>query len=258
MLIRVASADDPRLAPYRDIKDAARLREGGFLVEGEIALRTLLGSRFETVSVFLSEGRAEKLAGGLPEAVDVFVAPQAVMDSVVGLPLHRGVLALANRPPETKAAGLLGSAQTVLVLINLANHDNIGACFRNAASLGADAILLDATCGDPLYRKSIRVSSGAVLSLPFVRGGTADTMIDALEGAGFTCWALTPSGGAALHTLRPAPRLALLLGAEGTGLPDKVMERCRRVSIPMAGGMDSLNVATAGAIALAHVQACRS
>src|SRR5690606_21086790 len=139
-----------------------------------------------------------------------------------------------------------------------ANHDNVGACFRNAAALGADAVLLDAASCDPLYRKSIRVSAGTALSLPFARSGDGAGIVDALAGAGVETWALTPAGGEKLHTLAPPPRLAILLGAEGHGLPSALMDRCRRISIPMTPGIDSLNVATAGAIALAHVFASRS
>lgn len=257
MLIRITSPDDPRVSAYRDIRDAARARDGAFLVEGEVALRRLAQSRFEPASVFLSEDKAAKLSGVIP-GVPIFTAPQDVMDAIAGLPLHRGVLALAKRGAEPSIDDLLAQhPRTLLVLIGVTDHDNIGACFRNAAALGADAVLLDATSSDPLYRKSIRVSSGAALTLPFARGGAAAALLDALERAGFACWALTPSGGETLHSIEPPEKLALLLGAEGPGLPEKLMARCRRIAIPMAAGMDSLNVATAGAIALAHVQARR-
>jgi tRNA G18 (ribose-2'-O)-methylase SpoU len=184
------------------------------------------------------------------------------MDQVTGFHIHRGVLALARRQAITTPADLLAqhanTPLTLLVLIGLSNHDNVGACFRNAAALGADAILLDASSCDPLYRKAIRVSSGASLSLPFAHGGTGEELIALLASHDIDCWALTPSDGAILARTTPPARLALVLGAEGPGLPEALMQRCRRVSIPMAAGMDSLNVATAGAIALAHVMTSRA
>ncbi len=266
MIIRVAAADDLRLAPYRALKDNEIARGAdGFIVEGAIALERLIqAGRFPLISLFLSEIAAERLAPLLARvdpAVPIYVAPQPAMDDVVGYNIHRGVLALAGRQPVHDAAQLLGqhggTPLTVLVLIGLSNHDNVGACFRNAAALGADLVLLDATSCDPLYRKAIRVSSGAALSLPFAHGGTDEELISLLGPQGIECWALTPSAGATLATVTPPARLALVLGAEGPGLPETLMQRCRRVSIPMAAGMDSLNVATAGAIALAHVMAGR-
>ncbi len=267
MIIPVAAADDPRLAPYQTLKDNEVARDtDGFIVEGAIALERLIDTaRFPLASLFLSERAAERLAPLLARVgsdVPVYVAPQPAMDEVVGYHIHRGVLALARRRTDHGAAQLLaqhaGSPLTILVLIGLSNHDNVGACFRNAAALGAEAILLDESSCDPLYRKAIRVSSGAALSLPFAHGGTGEELVALLEAHKVDCWAMTPSGAATLASLTPPPRLALVLGPEGPGLPDKVMQTCQRVSIPMAGGMDSLNVATAGAIALAHIAARRA
>ena len=267
MIVPVAAADDPRLAPYRTLKDNEVARDtDGFIVEGAIALERLIDTaRFPLVSVFVSESAAERLHEQLARidpGTPILVAPQAAMDEVVGYHIHRGVLALARRLPGKSAAELLaqhaGAPLTVLVLIGLSNHDNVGACFRNAAALGADAILLDESSCDPLYRKAIRVSSGAALSLPYAHGGTGEDLIALLQQYNIECWAMTPSGAQRLAGLTPPPRLALVLGPEGPGLPEAVMQHCRRVSIPMAGGMDSLNVATAGAIALAHVASCRA
>lgn len=266
MIVRVEAADDPRLAPYRVLRDNQIARDtDGFIVEGAVALERLIETqRFPLVSLFLSEAAAERLAPLLERvapSVPVYIAPQPVMDDIVGYHIHRGVLALARRQSPVTAADLLDQCAskplTLVVLIGLSNHDNVGACFRNAAALGADAILLDASSCDPLYRKAIRVSSGASLSLPFAHGGTGEELIALLQSHNMDCWALTPSGGAILAKTTPAPRLALILGAEGPGLPESLMQRCRRISIPMAAGMDSLNVATAGAIALAHVASSR-
>jgi tRNA G18 (ribose-2'-O)-methylase SpoU len=261
------SAADPRLAPYMDVKERDLARtDGRFIVEGKVTLARLIeASRFPVESVFLADSRLEPLAPALAKldpAIPLYSAPQAVMDQVAGFHLHRGVLALARRGPETSCDSLIASFRdraplALLALVTLSNHDNVGACFRNAASLGADAVLLDGASCDPLYRKSIRVSAGTALSLPFARSGDGASILTALEAAGIEPWALTPSGGEPLPNLRPPPRLALMLGAEGPGLPAHLMDRCRRVSIPMSAGIDSLNVATAGAIALAHVFAAR-
>lgn len=267
MIIPVTQPDDPRIGGYRSVKDRDLARhDGRFIVEGAIALEQLAThGRFPMDSLMLAESRLEPLAplvARLAPDVPVYAVPQAVMDAVTGFHIHRGVLALAKRRPVQTAdqliAGLPPGPLTLLVAIGLANHDNTGACFRNAAALGASAVLLDETSCDPLYRKSIRVSSGAALSLPFAHAGSGDAILAALTSAGFTPWLLTPTHGEALHTLDPPARLAIVLGEEGNGLPADLLAQHCRVIIPMANGMDSLNVATAGAIALAHAYARRT
>jgi tRNA G18 (ribose-2'-O)-methylase SpoU len=265
MIIPVSSAEDPRVAAYRDVRERDVLRGQRFIVEGKVTLGRLVeASRFGVESVLISDSRLEPLddvLARLPEDVPVYVAPQAVMDGIAGFHIHRGVLAMARRTREETVEGLIGALPatplTLLSLIGLSNHDNVGACVRNAAALGAEAVLLDAESCDPLYRKSIRVSAGTALSLPFARSGDGPGMIAALEAAGIEAWALSPSGGEPLHTLKPPERLAIVLGAEGPGLPAELMAKCRRVSIAMAPGIDSLNVATAGAIALSHAFSSR-
>lgn len=265
MIVSIASAEDPRVAAYRDVRERDVLRGQRFIVEGKVTLGRLVeASRFGVDSVLIAEGRVAPLAemlAKLPGDVPVYVAPQAVMDGIAGFHIHRGVLAMARREREETVDGLIGALPagplTLLSLIGLSNHDNVGACFRNAAALGAEAVLLDAESCDPLYRKSIRVSAGTALSLPFARSGTGASMIAALEAAGIAAWALSPAEGEPLHTLAPPERLAIVLGAEGPGLPAELMATCRRVSIAMAPGIDSLNVATAGAIALSHAFAAR-
>lgn len=241
-------------------------RDGLFVVEGKVTLGRLVeASRFAVESVFVAESRLVPLAqtlARLDPAIPIYAAPQEVMDGVAGFHLHRGVLALARRGEDETCEALVARiamqpTATMLALVELSNHDNVGACFRNAAALGADGVLLDAGSCDPLYRKSIRVSAGTALSLPFARSGTGAEMMTALQHHGFEAWALSPAGGEPLHGLDPPQRLALMLGAEGPGLPATLMAQARRVSIPMSLGVDSLNVATAGAIALAHVFASR-
>ena len=262
MIIPIATADDPRIAPYRVLKDRELDRgHGRFIVEGTIALEKLIRTRrFPIDSLFLCDKRTatlDALIADLDPSIPVYVAPQPVMDALAGYHLHRGVLALATRSAEPTIDQLVASLPsgplTLLVLIGLSNHDNVGGCFRNAAALGASAVLLDETSCDPLYRKAIRVSSGAALSLPFAQGGGGASLLSALHAEGIETWSLSPTGGETLQSLTPSERLAIVLGAEGPGLPADLMSRSRRVSIPMAGGMDSLNVATAGAIALSHV-----
>lgn len=142
----------------------------------------------------------------------------------------------------------------VLVLCGIANHDNMGGIYRNAAAFGADAIVLDADCCDPLYRKAIRVSVGAVLSVPTARLSRDESIADLLDATGFEGLALSPSADEILATLKPAARTAVLLGTEGPGLSPDVMARARRIGIPMANSFDSLNVATTSGIVLHHLR----
>jgi tRNA G18 (ribose-2'-O)-methylase SpoU len=235
-----------------------------FIVEGKVTLEPLLRrSRFPVESLFLCETRLGPLRDLLvevPQGVPVYVASQGVMDAVAGFAMHRGVLACGRKGEAALPADFLSKEgrSTTLLLSELSNHDNVGACFRNAAAFGADAVLLDAASCDPLYRKSIRVSSGAALWLPFSQGGTGGELIAAAEAAGHEVWALTPRSDAEpLPSLKVPERVALLMGAEGPGLPAEMIARARPVRIPMTEGFDSVNVATAAAIALAHVFAAR-
>lgn len=284
-LIQITDRGDPRIAPFIGVRerDLTGGTDGRFIVEGKVALHILLTqSRFEVERLFLCETRLEPLAEILqdvPGDVPTYTAPQSLMDEVVGFPIHRGVLACAHKgqplslnsllpvhpgpDPGTPSAGPDGSQEApdqvrnnrvLLVLNQISNHDNVGAAFRNAAAFGADGVLLDAGSCDPLYRKSIRVSSGASLWLPYHHGGTGAEQIAALKAAGFTIWAMTPRAEAKpLHSLARPDKLAILLGAEGPGLPDALIAACEPVRIPMRAGFDSVNVATAGAIALSHV-----
>jgi tRNA G18 (ribose-2'-O)-methylase SpoU len=185
--------------------------------------------------------------------VPVYAAARPVMDRVVGFPIHRGVLAIGQRGHEPSHRALLSGLapkSVVVGLIGISNHDNVGGIFRNAAAFGADAVLLDASSCDPLYRKSIRVSAGASLKVPFARGGTADDVLQELSAAGYDIVGLSPNGREALNEMTFGPRTALLFGAEGDGLPPDVLRRTRPVRVPMTPGFDSLNVATASGIAL--------
>lgn len=261
MLIAISDPDDLRIEAYRAVKERDLVgRQHRFIAEGEVVLRVLLRqSRFEIESLLLGEGRAEGLNDALhslPSEVPVYIANRQVMDAIVGFPIHRGILAVAKRPvlPPVEAL-LVGLPENalVVVMVGLANHDNVGGIFRNAAAFGADAVLLDQETCDPLYRKAIRVSVGGALVVPFTRAPSADALVQALAEASFKVIALSPSGAEILSEVQPARRTALLLGAEGPGLPPDLLARTRTVSIPMSGGFDSLNVATTSGIALHHL-----
>ena len=258
MPIAISDPDDPRIEAYRAIRERDLIgRDQRFIVEGEVVLRVLARQqRFPIESVLLSENRVDPLSdivSALPSAVPVYAANRAVMDAIVGFPIHRGILAVARRvvlPPAEELLASLPSNALVLGLVGLANHDNVGGIFRNAAAFGADAVVLDVTSCDPLYRKAIRVSVGGVLVVPFTRSPTADWMVADFESAGFDILSLSPSGRETLGSVKPAGRTALLLGAEGPGLPASLLARTRTISIPMRHGFDSLNVATTSGIAL--------
>ncbi len=257
--IPITDPDDPRIAPYRAVKERDVVGHGErFVAEGEVVLRLLLSGRCRHAaeSVLVSEKRLDNLGDLLdPLSPDVplYVAAQAVMDAVVGFHIHRGVLAIGRRAPDEGASALLAGLPEkalVVALSGVSNHDNVGGIFRNAAAFGANAVLLDGACCDPLYRKAIRVSVGASLITPFARGGSGEEMLDALEAAKFETVALSPAGDVQLHEIARAPRMALLLGAEGPGLSEALMTRARTARIDMAAGFDSLNVAATSAVAL--------
>lgn len=257
-LISITDPDDPRVAAFRHVKERDLTgREGRFIAEGKGVVRLLASpaSRCEPEALLLAENRVEAMAdvvAALP-AVPTYVAGQAVLDAIAGFHLHRGVLALGRKPAPCSVAEVLAGAASdavVVCAIGIGNHDNIGGLFRNAAAFGAHAVLMDAGCCDPFYRKAIRVSVGAVLRTPMATATTAEAMLDDLEAAGFEVLALSPSATEPLSAVRGGGRQALLLGAEGPGLPDAVMRRCRAVGILMAGGFDSLNVAATSAVAL--------
>lgn len=265
-LIPIADADDPRIEAYRSIRERDLVRrDGRFIAEGTSVLNVLARQRRFTVeSALILENR---LAGiretldQLDDKVPVYTAGRKVIDAIAGFPMHRGVLAIGRRdvqvdaPPDSVNAG---NWQTVVALSGLANHDNVGAIFRNAVALGADAVLMDQATCDPLYRKALRVSVGSVLMLPWHRFETTATMLDWLETGGFGLAGLSPGGAVQLEAWHPPERVALVLGAEGPGLDDATMARLQTVRIAMDGGLDSLNVATSVALVLHEIRRRRS
>lgn len=259
-IVRIDDGADSRIAEYRDIRERDLVgRDGLFVAEGEVVVRVLLGaSRYKPLSLFLAEKRVVALQdeiARLPDSVPVFVAPQSIMDTIAGFPMHRGILALGRRSGMQSAQAQLtgvGARAMVLVLAGIANHDNIGGIFRNAAAFGVDLVILDSDCCDPLYRKAIRVSAGNVLTVRSARLERGIDVLDLLAEHGFEAMALSPGGAEVLADTRRPARLALLLGAEGPGLPDTVLQRVRTLRIPIVRDVDSLNVATTSGIVLHH------
>ena len=255
--VAIEDPADPRLAPYAAMRERDLVgRHRRFVVEGEVTLRLLASarSRFRAESVLLAPERWPGLAAAL-DGLDapVYLAGKAVMSAVAGFPIHRGVLAVGLRGAEPEIRALVPPAPApalVLGLAGLTNHDNVGGAFRNAAAFGADAVLLDAGTCDPLYRKAIRVSAGAALIAPFARLAPRTDWAALAASLDLDLLALSPSGRESLAGFESPRRALLLLGTEGPGLPDSLMRRVRTLRIPMAPGFDSLNVATAGAIAL--------
>lgn len=252
----VDSLDDPRLAPYRAVRDAdlRRADDGVFVAESSLVVLRLLRSTWGVRSVLAVPRTVERVVGAAAaRACPVYVVDEALCAQLVGYALHRGVLALGERRPEPSPHDLLASGTHLAVLEGLNDHENLGTLFRSAAALGVGGIALDRRCADPLYRRCVRVSMGAVLSVPFARVGEPAAWCGELRAAGYTVVALTPDADAApieeASTPRPA-RVALVLGAEGPGLSAGLMAAADvRVRIPMAAGADSLNVAMAAAVA---------
>ncbi len=264
-VIRISDPADPRIASFTSIRERDLVgRQGRFIAEGKVVLNVLFrAARFEAESVLVLENRLAGLAETLrlaPATMPVYAVSQAVMDRIAGFHMHRGILAVGRKRGAGDAQALVASLPPralVVVLVGLSNHDNVGAIFRNAAAFGADAVLLDGTCCDPLYRKAIRVSVGAALKIPFAVAADAGSIVDLLDRVDFGQVALSPSGSTDIRIASRPERLALYLGSEGDGLPGALLSRLQTVRIDMAQGFDSLNVAAASAIALHHFSAGR-
>jgi tRNA G18 (ribose-2'-O)-methylase SpoU len=260
VLARIDDPDDSRLTLYRGLRDAdlrRRLEEdhGVFVVEGARSVRTLLEMSWPVQSLLLLPERVAALTDAVQTAcqrgVPVYVASRAVLDGVAGFPFHRGVLALVERQPLPDPEAVLRGAAAVVVVERINDHENMGAIFRNAAALGAQAVLLDPQSCDPLYRRSVRVSVGHVLRVPFGRLTPWPEALTGLGALGFTVVALDPAGAETIDSVETGPRVAVLAGGESSGLSEGARRAAaHRVRIPMATGVDSLNVATAVAVAL--------
>ncbi|GAA2213410.1 RNA methyltransferase [Nonomuraea monospora] len=261
MLEYVTDADDPRLSDYTRLRDvelrkSLEAERGLFLAEGEKVIRRSIGAGYPIRSVLTTRRWLTSLEDVLGEAT-VYVVSDEIMTGIAGFQVHRGALASMERLPLPAMQALLkDGASRLLVLEDLVDHGNVGAIFRSAAALGVDAIILSPRCADPLYRRAVKVSMGAVFSIPYARMDDWFDGLAQLRGAGFKTLALTPAQDAVpIDEMAAAERVALLLGAEGDGLSSHwLAEADQAVCIPMsaaamAAGVDSLNVVAAAAIA---------
>jgi len=263
--VRIDDPADPRIAGLVSIKERDLTgRHGRFIAEGTVVLRMLAaahraGQGIEAEAILLLENRVSGLGDILaefPADIPVYVANAVVFDAIAGFNMHRGVLALGRRDLAPRMDALVGglpAKSMVLAACGISNHDNMGSMFRNAAAFGADAVLMDETSCDPMYRKAIRVSVGSVLTVPFAREGSVAALVSRLQEQGFSIWGLSPHGQTDLRDIAPSPRTALLVGTEGEGLPQHILSSIRTARIRQRPGLDSLNVATATGIALHQV-----
>ena len=244
----VTDLDDPRLDDYRDLKSGRNDGHGPVIVESLLGVDALATSGYAIRSVLVSPQKVDRLPP-LPAGTPVLVADLDIQRATVGFQLHRGVVAAAERPPPLDAVTILAGARRVVVAERINDLENLGSIFRNARAFGVDAVLLDPETADPLGRRPVRVSMGHVLHVPFARLSPWPAALDAVATAGLELVALSPDGP---DTLADLPeRVAVLVGAEGPGLtPGALGAAARTAHIPMAPAVDSLNVATALAVAL--------
>jgi tRNA G18 (ribose-2'-O)-methylase SpoU len=259
-VVDVTDPCDARLDSFRDLNSVDRrpdLPTGKALViaEGVLVVQRMLASRFRPFAVMGTDRRLSELRGDL-SGVDIpyYRVGAEVMARAVGFHLNRGVLAAAHRAPEPTVPEMIGTARTVVVLEGVNDHENLGSIFRNAAGLGVDAVVFGAGCADPLYRRAVRVSMGHALLVPYARASAWPAELKTLREHGFRILAMTPDATAApvAHAMAEVgdDRVAVMVGAEGPGLTAAAMRASdMAVRIPMARGTDSLNVATAAALA---------
>lgn len=255
----VVDAADPRLADYRGLTDTAlrRVQEpraGLYMAESAKVIARAVEAGHRPRSVLLQRrwlAGIEEILGD--SDIPVYLVPDEVAEQVTGYPVHRGALASMHRPVQPPLADLVRDANLVLILEDLIDHTNVGAAFRAAAGLGADAVLVSRRCADPLYRRSVKVSMGGVFHVPWARMLTWPDAAAELRAAGFDIAALALSDEAMpldAYAARRPEKVALVLGTEGDGLSDAALGLADQVvTIPMRGGVDSLNVAAASAVA---------
>jgi tRNA G18 (ribose-2'-O)-methylase SpoU len=257
-VLPVTDPADERIADYRALTDVElRTRweppNGLFIAEGELVIRRAVRAGYRPRSLLIDEKRVGQVTDLLDDAIPLYTGDQQVLEAITGFHVHRGVLASFHRRALPTLDEVLAGARRLAILEGLNSHTNLGALFRSVAGLGVDAVLLSPTCADPLYRRSVRVSMGEVFAVPYATLSPWPGGLKTVREAGFTVLAMTPAPDAiALDRLTAAQRErpALLLGAEGPGLTRQAMDASdARVVIPMRRGVDSLNVATAAAVA---------
>ena len=264
MAERLEDPNDPRAADYAHVGDPAWLRDQGlFVAEGRLVVERLIeAGRFTIRSILLTPAAFEALAGPLVAVqCPVYLVSRVVLATLTGFDFHRGCLALAERATPDGPWASAAPRRRLLGMEGVGNPDNVGGLFRVAEAFRADGVLLDPTSGDPLYRKAIRTSMGTVLRLPFVRLTSWPGDLAAMRDEGFTIVALTPREpavplGEYSRSIAQGERLIVMVGAEGIGLSDPVLQLAHvRVRIPVAAGVDSLNVVVAAGIALSALPA---
>ena len=266
-VIPIAASEDPRVAEFRNVPDAELLsRHGLFVAEGRLVVRRLLEeSSFAARSVMVTEPALASLHDVVTAhgALPVYVVRQDVMDEITGFNIHRGCLALGERPLPRSVNSLTGQTRRLVAMERVGNVDNVGAIFRNAAAFDVDGILVGPSCADPLYRKAIRTSMGAALITPFADAQPWPAVLQELHTDGWAVVAMTPSSTALpladVAEVVRGLRTVIVVGHEGDGLTQDSITACGyQARIPMANGVDSVNVATATAIALYELTLTRS
>jgi tRNA G18 (ribose-2'-O)-methylase SpoU len=256
LIHQIDREDDPRLDRYRHVGDARWLRdEHLFVAEGRLVVERLIaGGGYEVDSVLVTPAALGALEPALQHAPLVYVADQHIVNEITGFNFHRGCLAIARRPLQQPSLETFAGARQLIVLEGIDNPDNVGGIFRSAAAFGAGGVILDPRSSDPLYRKALRTSMGAVLRVPFTRVDAWPQSLDTLRDMGFTIAALTPAGELPiddLATTHAKARIAFVAGSEGAGLSSDVLSRSAyRIRIPIDPRSDSLNVVVAVSIAL--------
>jgi len=263
--IQILDPTDERIHAFTGLTDVAMRSvrepaEGIFIAEGVTVVRRALAAGYRPIAALATEKWLRLLDAEdlLDERLPRFEADEQVLRSITGYTVHRGVLVLMARFPDPPVPSLLAGASRLVLLEDLKEHTNVGAIIRCCAAFGVDAVITSPTCADPLYRRAVKVSMGTVFQVPWTRAEQWQECLDEVESAGFELAALTPDLEASdlrawARTL--PPKVALVFGTEGRGLTHDTLRRCHhRVRIPMSGGVDSLNVAAAAAVALYALQ----
>jgi tRNA G18 (ribose-2'-O)-methylase SpoU len=254
-VVEVGDPHDPRLSVFTRLTDmqlrmVSEPAQGIFLAEGEKVIRRALAAGLVMDSALMAAKWWPGLAGSVPAQVPVYIAPAPMLREITGFRLHRGALATFRRPVPRAAPDVLRGARTAVLLEDLVDHTNVGAIFRSAAGLGVDAVLVTERCADPWYRRSVKTSMGAVFTMPWATVAGTGPAVAAAREAGMVTVALDPSANASVRDWHRSDPVLLLVGTEGPGLSAEAQAATDvRLAIPMARGTDSLNVATAAAIA---------
>ncbi len=251
-IIEIDSLDDPRLADFSHQTDVAlkKTGEGIYIAESALVLERALRAGHRPRAVLALGGTADEALALVGSDVPIFSGAGELLASLTGYLLHRGLIASMNRPPLPDPVALIAAARRVVVLENVVDPTNVGAIFRSVAGIGADVVLVTPRCSDPFYRRAIRVSMGTVLQVPWTRVGDWPSIRELLAGFHIAALALTDDA-VSLRDFVPPERLAIVLGTEGEGLtPEALAAADTVVQIPMAHGIDSLNVAAASAVAM--------